>query len=450
MEVFIVIIFIIGYAAITMEHQLHIDKLVPALLMMVIAWTAVSFGLPFFADWFDSGEGKLIEGFSELSAGEKSGIFERTLLHHIGKTCEILIFLIGAMTIVEIIDHFDGFTTIKGFVKTRQKRKLLWIVAGLAFGLSSIIDNLTATIVLITILRKLLPDHQDRMWFTGFIIIAANAGGAWTPIGDVTTTMLWIGRKVTSLKLIEYLAIPSLLTILVPLLIGSYLPVFRGRVENMDSSRATPTGRLMLYLGLGLIVFVPVFKSITHLPPYIGMMLSFSVMALTAEYITHRRFKMEKIFESSEGKEIRDPINSALSRIEMPSVLFFLGILMTVAALESIGLIFHLGLSVQEAMSNELFILLLGAASAVIDNVPLVAASMGMFESTLYPIDDHVWHFIAYAAGTGGSMLIIGSAAGVVAMGMERIPFFWYMKRFSWLAMLGYLAGFGFMMLLHS
>lgn len=450
MEVFIVVVFVLGYLAITLEHSLKIDKLVPALVMMALAWTGVAFGLESFTGWFDSHSSKLIEGFSSLLPEEKHHLLESTLLHHFGKTCEILIFLIGAMTIVEIVDHFNGFATIKDFIKTNKKRTLLWIVAVLGFVLSAIIDNLTATIVLITILRKLLPDAKDRIWYAGLIIISANAGGAWSPIGDVTTTMLWMGKKVTAEKLIEYLIVPSLICMVVPVLIGSFLPAFKGTFEGGDDNeKATKTGRMMLYLGLSLIVFVPIFKTVTHLPPYVGMMFSLSIVALVAEFVTNKQFSMNQLHADAGGHS-HSPTFKALSKIEMPSILFFLGILMTVAALESLGLIFSFGQEVQQVMSNELFILLLGAGSAVIDNVPLVAASMGMYDMSVFPMDDHIWHFIAYAAGTGGSMLIIGSAAGVVAMGMEKISFFWYLKNIAWLALVGYIAGYGFMMVFHS
>lgn len=450
MEVFIVVVFVLGYLAITLEHSLKIDKLVPALVMMALAWTGVAFGLESFTGWFDSHSSKLIEGFSSLLPEEKHHLLESTLLHHFGKTCEILIFLIGAMTIVEIVDHFNGFATIKDFIKTNKKRTLLWIVTVLGFMLSAIIDNLTATIVLITILRKLLPDAKDRIWYAGLIIISANAGGAWSPIGDVTTTMLWMGKKVTAEKLMEYLIVPSLICMVVPVLIGSFLPAFKGTFEGgEDNEKATKTGRMMLYLGLSLIVFVPIFKTVTHLPPYVGMMFSLSIVALVAEFITNKQFSMNQLHTDAGGHS-HSPTFKALSKIEMPSILFFLGILMTVAALESLGLIFSFGQEVQQVMSNELFILLLGAGSAVIDNVPLVAASMGMYDMSVFPMDDHIWHFIAYAAGTGGSMLIIGSAAGVVAMGMEKISFFWYLKNIAWLALVGYIAGYGFMMVFHS
>jgi len=451
MEIFIVIVFVLGYLAITLEHSLKIDKLVPALLMMALAWAGVAFGLDGFTSWFDSHAMSMLDGFAGMGHEDKLHTLESTLLHHFGKTCEILIFLVGAMTIVEIIDHFNGFATIKGFIKTNKKSVLLWIVAVLAFILSAIIDNLTATIVLITILRKLLKDNKDRIWFAGLIIIAANAGGAWSPIGDVTTTMLWMGKKVTTMKLIEYLIVPSLICMIVPTLIASFLPAFKGNFEAAPAEENTgKTGALMLYLGLALIVFVPVFKTVTHLPPYVGMMLSLSIVALVAEVISSRQFSITSVEDENAGHGTHSPTFKALAKIEMPSILFFLGILMTVAALESLGLIFTFGQDVQASMDSDIFVMLLGAGSAVIDNVPLVAASMGMFDMSVYPTDSHIWHFIAYAAGTGGSMLIIGSAAGVVAMGMEKISFFWYLKKIAWLALIGYLAGFGFMVMFHS
>ena len=441
METIIVVVFILGYLAITLEHTLKVDKLVPALLMMAVAWACIAFGLPEFTTWFDSSQHQLINGFSDLPHdSEHHGLskmhyLEETLLHHFGKTCEILIFLIGAMTIVEIIDYFNGFATIKQFIRTNKKRTLLWIMCILAFILSAIIDNLTATIVLITILRKLIAENKDRIWFAGLIIIAANAGGAWSPIGDVTTTMLWMGEKVTTVNLIKLLIIPSLICMLIPTIIASFLKPFNSTFTAPPSvENKSKYGPTMLYLGLISIVFVPIFKTITHLPPYVGMMLSLSVVALLAEIFNLKQST------STEGGHANSPIFKALSKIEMPSILFFLGILMTVAALESLGLIFMFGQDVQQAISTDLFVILLGAGSAVIDNVPLVAASMGMFD---LPTDSTTWHFIAYAAGTGGSMLIIGSAAGVVAMGMEKISFFWYLKKMGWLAMIGYLTGAG-------
>jgi len=460
MEGFILAVFILGYLAITLEHNLKVDKLIPALLMMALAWAGVAFGIEDFTTWFDSTSHHMVDGFANLPghadhhAPSKMQWMEESLLFHFGKTCEILIFLVGAMTIVEIIDHFNGFSTIKGFIKTNKRRTLLWIVCILAFVLSAIIDNLTATIVLITILRKLLKNNSDRIWYAGLIIIAANAGGAWSPIGDVTTTMLWIGERVTTGKLIEYLILPSLICMVVPAIIASFLPAFKGNFEAPEEKEETNSrGPLMLYLGLGMIIFVPIFKTITHLPPYLGMMLSLSIVALVAELISARQFSMTSASEeiaheesgdhSAESGHHSSPTFKALGRIEMPSILFFLGILMTVAALESLGMIYTFGNDVQNSMDNDIFILLLGAGSAVIDNVPLVAASMGMFDMTNFPVDSHIWHFIAYSAGTGGSMLIIGSAAGVVAMGMEKISFFWYLKNIAWLALVGFLAGAG-------
>ncbi|NLP56848.1 sodium:proton antiporter NhaD [Lutibacter sp. B1] len=445
METVIIIIFILGYLAITLEHNLKVDKLIPALGMMAILWALVAFGIDNFSNWFDSAGHKLIEGFSSFANEEKHHLLEETLLHHLGKTAEILFFLLGAMTIVEMIDYFDGFSTFKKFIKTKSKKKLLWIFAFLAFILSAIIDNLTATIVLITILQKIIDDKSTRLWFASLIIIAANAGGAWSPIGDVTTTMLWIGKKVTSAKLIEYLIIPSLVCVVVPVFIASFMKPFQGNIEKIETDdNSEPTNKysqIMLYLGLGGIIFVPIFKTITHLPPYVGMMLSLAVVGVFAEIFSRSKFTMSSVQQDSEHNHVgsHSPVHSSLARIEMSSVLFFFGILMAVAALESLGMLFlgaeHLKVIIP---NTDVVIMLLGVGSAIVDNVPLVAASMGMFQE---PIDSHLWHFVAYAAGTGGSMLIIGSAAGVVAMGMEKINFFWYFKKISWLAALGFVAG---------
>ncbi|MDB4534710.1 sodium:proton antiporter NhaD [Vicingaceae bacterium] len=457
MEIFIVVVFILGYLAITLEHSIKVDKLVPALLMMALAWAGVAFGLDGFTTWFDSHAMSMLEGFGGMDHESKLHLMESTLLHHFGKTCEILIFLVGAMTIVEIIDHFHGFSTIKGFIKTNKKKTLLWIVCILGFILSAIIDNLTATIVLITILRKLVPNKEDRIWFAGLIIIAANAGGAWSPIGDVTTTMLWMGKKVSAGALIEYLVLPSLICMVIPTFIASFLPAFKGNFEKgTDTADESDTkGAMMLYLGLGMIVFVPIFKTVTHLPPYVGMMLSLAIVAAFAEVISNRRFSVSSLEgeldnNSEAAGHHLSPTFNALAKIEMPSILFFLGILMTVAALESLGLIFMFGQDVQQSINPDVFVILLGAGSAVIDNVPLVAASMGMFDMTNFPMDSSTWHFIAYSAGTGGSMLIIGSAAGVVAMGMEKISFFWYLKKIAWLALIGFISGAAAFMVMRS
>ena len=439
MEIVVVSIFVIGYLVITLEHNLKIDKLIPALSMMAFLWAIISlWHLPVF------------EVNATLKQLEPTHIDE-ILLHHLGKTAEIIIFLLGAMTIVEIIDYFNGFFTIKTFVQTKSKVKLLWIFSSLAFILSAIIDNLTATIVLITILQKIVHERDSRLWFAGLIIIAANAGGAWSPIGDVTTTMLWIGNKVTTLNLISYLLLPSIVCVIVPVTVASYLPSFKGKILTNQSEEdiiSHPRGATMLYLGLGAIVFVPVFKTITHLPPYVGMMLSLALVATFAEIFSNAKINITSIDEESDSHSSHSPVHSSLSKIELPSILFFLGILMAVAALESLGILFEFAGSLNTLIPNtDIVVILFGFGSAVIDNVPLVAASMGMFSELT---DDPLWHFIAFSAGTGGSMLIIGSAAGVVAMGMEKIDFFWYLKNISWLALLGFLSGSVTFMLLRN
>jgi len=439
METLIIALFVLGYLAITLEHTLKVDKLIPALAMMALMWAIISLAhLPVF------------DVNTELKQLESSHIDE-ILLHHLGKTAEIIIFLLGAMTIVEIIDYFNGFFTIKNFIKTRSKKGLLWIFGLLAFILSAIIDNLTATIVLITILQKVIHDREIRLWFAGLIIICANAGGAWSPIGDVTTTMLWIGDKVTTVKLISYVLLPSLFCFVVPVGIASLLPAFQGDLPETQEDEQVEThkhGATILYLGLSAIVFVPLFKTLTHLPPYVGMMLSLAVVATFAEIFSKAKINITSVDEESDAHQTASPVHKSLSKIELPSILFFLGILLAVAALESLGLLFNFAEGLNQAIPNtDIVVGLLGIGSAVIDNVPLVAASMGMFSA---PIDDPVWHLIAYAAGTGGSMLIIGSAAGVVAMGMEKIDFFWYLKKIAWLAFAGFLAGFVVFVLLRD
>lgn len=431
METIIIIVFLVGYLAITLEHNLKIDKLIPALAMMAILWAIIALThMPVF------------EVNAELKELEPSHLDEM-LLHHLGKTAEILVFLLGAMTIVEIIDYFDGFATIKGYIKTTSKRKLLWLFSILAFILSAIIDNLTATIVLVTILQKVIKDRETRLWFAGLIIINANAGGAWSPIGDVTTTMLWIADKVSAAQLVIHVLLPSIICMLVPTLIAGRFKAFKGNIETDINQIETPKskfGPTMLYLGLGSIVFVPFFKTITHLPPYVGMMLSLAVVATFAEIYSNAKFSISSATDEGHHEAAHhSPVHKALSKIELPSILFFLGILLAVAALESLGLLFHYAESMNQAIPNtDIVVMLLGVGSAVIDNVPLVAASMGMFSEGL---DSPLWHFIAYSAGTGGSMLIIGSAAGVVAMGMEKIDFFWYLRKIAWLALAGFLAG---------
>ena len=430
METIIIIVFLVGYLAITLEHNLKIDKLIPALAMMAILWAIIALAhMPVF------------EVNAELKELEPSHLDEM-LLHHLGKTAEILVFLLGAMTIVEIIDYFDGFATIKGYIKTKSKKKLLWLFSILAFILSAIIDNLTATIVLVTILQKVIKDRNTRLWFAGMIVINANAGGAWSPIGDVTTTMLWIANKVSAAQLVINVLLPSIVCMVVPTLIAQRFKAFKGDIEAeiIEEKPKSQFGSTMLYLGLGSIIFVPFFKTITHLPPYVGMMLSLAIVATFAEIYSSTKFSISSVDggEHAEGGH-HSPVHKSLSKIELPSILFFLGILLAVAALESLGYLFHYAESMNQAIPNtDIVVMLLGVGSAIIDNVPLVAASMGMFSET---IDNPLWHFIAYSAGTGGSMLIIGSAAGVVAMGMEKIDFFWYMRKITILAAAGFVAG---------
>lgn len=434
----LVLCFVIGYSLIVFEHPLRLDKSVPALLMGSLCWALISLG-----------------HLDVITHEHAVGEIEPVLLHHIGKIAEILLFLIGAMTIVELIDLHRGFSVITDRINTTKKSSMLWIILILAFFMSAVLDNLASTIVLVSLLRKLVPQREERLWFVSMAVIGANAGGAWSPIGDVTTTMLWIGKKVSSLGLIEHIVIPSLICIIIPGIIGMFLPAFKGNITpktieiTHESEKRLSTSKLILFAGLGGLIFVPIFKSITHLPPYIGIMFSLGIVWLISEYI-HPGEDF-----SREEKEVLSA-RHALSRIEMSSIIFFLGILAAVAALESaavmghgghmIGLLNYAAEGLDSAIPNiDLVVIVLGVFSAIIDNVPLVAASMGMYS---FPMDDRLWHFIAYSAGTGGSMLIIGSAAGVAAMGMERIDFIWYLKNISWIAALGFLGGAGAFILL--
>ncbi|MFC2441790.1 MAG: sodium:proton antiporter NhaD, partial [Capnocytophaga ochracea] len=407
MEAWIIAIFFIGYLCITTEHQIKVDKTISALAMAVICWTILKV---FNLDVLEVLNGVLVP----VDIANNSNAIDEALRHHLAETSEILFFLIGAMTIVEIIDMHRGFEIIKRVIRTRSKIKLLWIIGVIAFFVSAIIDNLTTTIILITIIRKLIPDQKERIWYASMIVIAANAGGAWSPIGDVTTTMLWVKNKVTAAKLVEYVLIPAIVCLIIPLLVASFLPVFKGKIDtsNSEESITYKSSMPVLIIGFISIIFVPIFKSITHLPPYIGMLFSLAIMWFISE-------KFKPIKELSSTDKDKFSIHRAMSRIEFSSILFFLGILLAVASLQTIGTLFNFAQTLNETIpSTNVVILLLGFASAVIDNVPLVAASMGMFQE---PMDSGLWHYIAYAAGTGGSLLIIGSAAGVVAMGMEKI-----------------------------
>ena len=433
LETIIIIVFVLGYLGIAFEHSLKVDKLIPALIMMAVMWGIISY--------FDMTVFEIDTKNKELMPYKLKSVMN----YFLGHTAEILIFLIGAMTIVETIDFFNGFKTIKKLIKTKSKVKIFWIICFLAFILSAIIDNLTATIVLVTILQKLVKDRTLKLWYAGMIIVAANAGGAWSPIGDITTTMLWIGEKVSIVALIKFLIIPSLVCMIIPTYVASRYKVFQGEIDPpKNTEKENPYGSLILKIGLISIVFVPAFKIFTGLPPYVGMMLSLAVVATIAEFLNNSLSSMK--FDS--GHSHHSPIHYALTKIEMPSILFFLGILMAVGALEALGIVFGVGQWMVSTFENvdwvifgglDIVVFVLGFLSAAIDNVPLVAASMGMFGEA---IDDPLWHGIAYAAGTGGSMIIIGSAAGVVAMGMEKIDFMWYLKKIAFLAFIGYIAGF--------
>jgi Na+/H+ antiporter NhaD/arsenite permease-like protein len=430
----VVLCFFIGYIIIVLEQPLKLDKSVPALLMGALTWALISVG-----------------NLEVLGVNHQVTPLEDGLLHIMGKTAEILFFLLGAMTIVELVDLHKGFSPITSLVKTKDKKSLLWITSLIAFFLSAVLDNLTTTIVMVSILRKLVPKREERLFYVSLIIIAANAGGAWSPIGDVTTTMLWIGKKVSSFGLMQNLFLPSVISLVLPVFIASLLPIFKGKIENLTGQDDTLdttkllSSKTMLIAGLAGLIFVPIFKSVTHLPPYMGIMISLGIVWLISEYI-----HPEEEF-NQENRHLYS-VHKALSRIEISSIIFFLGILLAVGALESVvvqsstgekvGFLMSLANKLQELIPNQnMVIIFIGILSAVIDNVPLVAATMGMYPMDKFPMDSNLWHFIAYSAGTGGSMLVIGSAAGVAAMGMEKIDFIWYFKNISWLAFIGFIAG---------
>jgi len=410
MEMLVILVFVVGYIAIAFEHPIRVNKTASALLTGVLCWTIYSF-----------------------TGSEQVG---EDLSHHLGQIAEIIFFLLGAMTIVELVDAYHGFRIITDRIQTKNPVKLLWLICWVTFFLSSILDNLTTSIVMISLIRKLIPNKDMRMFFAGMIVIAANAGGAWTPIGDVTTTMLWIGGRITTVNIMEILFLPSVLCMLVPLIWLTFtLKGELGEAENNGHEQEPlPKGSLtMLSLGVGALVFVPVFKTFTHLPPYLGMMLGLGVIWVVSEMINP---------EADEAARRPYSASGALSRIDSSSVLFFLGILLAVGALESMHLLSAFATWLDQTVGSQAVIVtLIGMLSAIIDNVPLVAASMGMYSLADFPTDSFIWEYLAYCAGTGGSILIIGSAAGVAVMGMEKIDFIWYLKRVSLIAMLGYFAG---------
>jgi NhaD family Na+/H+ antiporter len=414
------IIFIIGYAAIAFEHPIKINKTASALLVGTICWTVYAM------------------------SGPESHSVQEKLSHHLSSIAEILFFLLGAMTIVELIDAHQGFKIITDQISSKKSVTLLWTIGLLAFFLSSVLDNLTTAIVMVSLLRKIVSDTDQRKFFAGIVIIAANAGGAWSPIGDVTTTMLWIGGQITPLHIMRSLFIPSLVSLVIPLTYLSFKMsgqvIENHRMEEKYIIDTTAKERnTMFFVGLGTLLFVPIFKTVTHLPPYMGMMLGLGIVWVVGE-----------ILHSKKDEEDRQAFTAsqALSKIDSSSILFFLGILLAIGCLESTGLLQSLAMSMNDTIGNQdLIILLIGLASAIVDNVPLVAATMGMYELSSFPTDHKMWDFLAYCAGTGGSILIIGSAAGVAVMGMEKIDFIWYLKRISLLALLGYFVGAGIYLL---
>ncbi len=411
----LVIVFVLAYAAIALEHPIKINKSASALIGAGLLWSIYA-----------------------LASGDSHQVSEALGASLMG-TAQIVFFLMGAMTIVEVVDAHNGFEVITSRIKTNKLSTLMWMVGFVTFFLSAILDNLTTTIVMVSLMKKLLDKREDRLFFAGIIIIAANAGGAWTPIGDVTTTMLWIGGQITTVAIMKGLFIPSMINLIVPLGVTAFLlkgkPViaptgevaYRG-IASTDTERNT-----MFFLGLGILVAVPVFKTVTHLPPFMGILFGLGILWLVGDLI-HRN--------KEEEDKIHFTLAHALSRIDMGSIVFFIGILLAVAILEHTHILSELAQWLNKVVGREdIIVMIIGLVSAVVDNVPLVAASMGMYNLTQYPPDSFLWEFMAYCAGTGGSILIIGSAAGVAAMGLEKIDFFWYMKRISGLALIGYFGG---------
>ncbi len=425
MTTLMIIIFVFGYLAIALEHNIKIDKSAPSLIIGVLCWTVYV-----------------------MSSEKNDYVIVHELYEHLGEISGVLFFLLGAMTIVELIDAHEGFEVITSRITTSKKVVLLWIICWLTFFLSAALDNLTTTIVMISILRKLVKTPQNRIFFVSMVIIAANAGGAWSPIGDVTTTMLWIGGQVSAGNIVLKLLLPSIVCVLVPLIIAA--TTLKGRFQNPEVEKMNENGRVsfspakpvfvtkfeqytILVLGIGALIFVPIFKSITHLPPFMGILLSLGFLWLVTE-----------LLHKDKNDEVKNPLSviGVLQRVDVPSVLFFFGILIAIASLQATGVLKNLAVFLDDQIGNIYTIgLSLGLLSSIVDNVPLVAATMGMYELTQFPTDHVMWEFIAYCAGTGGSALIIGSASGVAAMGMEKIPFGWYMKNISWLAIIGYFSG---------
>ena len=408
------VVFVLCYALIALEHPIKINKSATALIAAGVMWTLYSLASP-------------------LGVHEVSNQLTETL----AETAAIVFFLIGAMTIVEVTDSHGGFEVITSRIKAKKLSSLLWIIGFISFFLSAILDNMTTTIVMVTLMKRLLKDQGQRLFFAGIIVIAANAGGAWTPIGDVTTTMLWIGGQITTGNIMQGLFLASMTNLLVPLALASF--TLKGQVvppaKVKDGAITTSPFEksLMFFMGMGCLIFVPIFKAITHLPPYLGILLALGVLWLVGELLHRNKSEQEKDHLT---------LAKALRRIDMASVLFFIGILLAVATLSANGMLPTLALWLDAKIGNQTVIVtIIGLVSAIVDNIPLVAAAMGMYPLAQFPPDSFIWEFMAYCAGTGGSILIIGSAAGVAAMGLERVQFFWYARRIAPLALLGYFSG---------
>lgn len=427
MVIALVTVFVIGYLLITLEHTLKINKSTFALIMCGVLWSIYS-----------------------LCTHD---VKEEALLKFLGETCEILMFLIAAMTIVEHIDRYGGFSFITEHIHAKNKRMMLWILSVTTFFMSAVLDNMTTTIIMIMMLRRLLPDQKERWIFAGVLVLAANSGGAWSPIGDVTTIMLWMADEVTAPSLIENLLLPSIISVIVPVAIATRWikkepmpkPMARREEAILMSQEHPHISKAILILGVVGLLFVPVFKTVTHLPPYMGMMMSLGVIWLVTEILI-TRYKIDP--------KLGGRVSQAMRHIDMSSILFFLGILMSVSALQQAGILRSVAGYLNDNIHEPVSIAgLIGVLSSIVDNVPLVAACINMFDINNMPattdptylsyfVDDGLfWHLLTFTAGVGGSLLIIGSAAGVVAMGIEKIPFFWYFKRITFIAFLGYLAG---------
>lgn len=422
METTVVIIFILGYLLIAFEHPIKINKSATAIVTGVLCWTV----------------------YAIFSDGSVEHITHQ-LGEHFGEISAILFFLLGAMTIVELVDAYHGFRIITDRIKTRNPKTLLWVICWVTFFLSALLDNLTTSIVMVSLVRKLVPEKKMRLFFAGMIVIAANAGGAWSPIGDVTTTMLWIGGQISAVNIIKTLVLPSMICMVIPLLylqftmksepgqLASNPGHEKSHSQHVHPHAAIKGSKTMLFLGIAGLISVPIFKTVTHLPPYLGMLLALGVLWIVSELINPHIDEAAKKPYTAAG---------ALARIDVPSVLFFLGILLAVAALDAMNILQRFATYLDQTFGdNRIIITLIGILSSIVDNVPLVAASMGMYNMETYYMDHMIWEYLAYCAGTGGSILIIGSAAGVAVMGMEKIDFIWYLKRISLLALLGYVAG---------